>query len=55
MRQATARQWEREKLAAGYRRVAVLLSPEAAAALDRLAAAESPPSKTAAIERLLLK
>lgn len=51
LRQATTRQWERDKIAAGYQRVAVLLSPEAVAALDRLAKIHG--SRTAALEWLL--
>ena len=37
IRQSTARQWERDKLAEGYKRAQILLPPDVAALLDRLA------------------
>lgn len=51
LRERTARAWERERKAAGYKRVVVLLSPEAVAALDRLA--EIHGNRTAALEWLI--
>ena len=53
LRARTAREWEAERKARGYKRVCVLLNPQAAGRLEALAAAESPPSKSAALERLL--
>jgi uncharacterized caspase-like protein len=37
LRERTARAWEREKLAEGFKRVQILLPPDTAAMLDRLA------------------
>lgn len=55
LRARTAREWEAGRKQAGYKRVCVILSPAAAARLNALAAAENPPSKNAALERLLLE
>lgn len=37
LREQTARQWEKDKLAAGYKRVMIMLPPDVAALLDQLA------------------
>lgn len=47
LRQSTSRQWEKDKLAEGYKRVMIMLPPDVAAMLDKLAAKYE--SKTAAI------
>lgn len=47
LRERTARQWEKDKLAEGYKRVMIMIPPDVAALLDKLASEYE--SKTAAI------
>lgn len=37
LREHTARQWEKDKLAAGYKRVMIMIPPDVAAKLEKLA------------------